>query len=52
MVNSNGRLRCPIRSDVEHCSAEFRNGLLTIELPKLPDVENREKIPIQVETRH
>ena len=42
----------PYSVDVEHCSAEFRNGLLTIELPKLPDVENKKKIPIQVETRH
>lgn len=38
--------------DVEHCTAEFRDGLLTVELPKLAEVENKKKIPIKVETRH
>ena len=38
--------------DVEHCVAEFHDGLLTIELPKLAEVENKKKIPITVETRH
>ena len=38
--------------DVEHCTAEFHDGLLTIELPKLAEVENKKKIPISVETRH
>jgi len=38
--------------DLEHCSAEFRDGLLTVQLPKLAEVENKTRIPIQVETRH
>jgi HSP20 family protein len=42
----------PYSVDVEHCTAEFRHGLLTVELPKLADVENKKKIPIKVETRH
>ena len=42
----------PYSVDVAHSGAEFRNGLLTIELPKLAEAENRKKIPIKVETRH
>lgn len=42
----------PYSVDVEHCTAEFRDGLLTVELPKLAEVENKKKIPIKVETRH
>ena len=42
----------PYSVDLEHCHAEFRDGLLTIELPKFAEVENKKKIPIKVETRH
>ena len=42
----------PYSVDMEHCLAEFRDGLLTIDLPKFADVENKKKIPIKVETRH
>ena len=42
----------PYSVDLDHCAAEFRNGLLTVNLPKLADVENKKKIPIKVETRH
>jgi len=42
----------PYSIDMEHCSAEFREGLLTINLPKFAEVENKKKIPIKVETRH
>jgi len=42
----------PYSVDMEHCAAEFREGLLTINLPKFAEVENKKKIPIKVETRH
>lgn len=42
----------PYSVDLEHSSAEFSDGLLKVQLPKLADVENKKKIPIQVETRH
>lgn len=42
----------PYSIDLEHSSAEFRDGLLTVQLPKLAEVENKKRIPIQVETRH
>lgn len=42
----------PYSLDMEHCVAEFRDGLLTIDLPKFAEVENKKKIPIKVETRH
>jgi HSP20 family protein len=42
----------PYSIDVEKCLAEFRDGLLTVHLPKLAEVENKKKIPISVETRH
>jgi HSP20 family protein len=42
----------PYSVDLEHSSAEFRDGLLTVQLPKLAEVENKKRIPIKVETRH
>ncbi|HJP67985.1 MAG TPA: Hsp20/alpha crystallin family protein [Sphingomicrobium sp.] len=42
----------PYSVDMEHCTAAFHDGLLTIELPKVAEVENKKKIPIKVETRH
>jgi HSP20 family protein len=42
----------PYSVDLEHCVAEFCDGLLTITLPKFAEVENKKKIPIKVETRH
>lgn len=42
----------PYSIDLKNCVAEFRNGLLTVHLPKLADVEKNKKIPINVETRH
>jgi HSP20 family protein len=42
----------PYSIDPEHCAAEFRDGLLTVHLPKLAEIENKKKIPISVETRH
>jgi len=42
----------PYSIDFEKCLAEFRDGLLTIHLPKLLEVENQKKIPINWETRH
>lgn len=42
----------PYAIDPKHCVAEFDNGLLTVHLPKLADLENEKKIPIHVETTH
>ena len=42
----------PYSIDVKKCVAEFHDGLLTVHLPKLAEVENKKKIPIHVETRH
>ena len=42
----------PYSVDMQHCVAEFRDGLLTIDLPKSAEIENKKKIPIKVETRH
>ena len=42
----------PYSVDLEHCSAEFHDGMLTVQLPKLAEVENKKRIPIQAETRH
>ena len=43
----------PASVDEEHCKADFRDGLLTIHLPKTrEEMENRRKIPINAETRH
>jgi HSP20 family protein len=43
----------PSGVDEEHCKADFRDGLLTIHLPKTKEAEAaRKKIPINAETRH
>lgn len=42
----------PYSIDPQKCEAEFRDGLLTVHLPKLAEAENRKKIPINAETRH
>jgi len=43
----------PTSVDEEHCKADFRDGLLTIHLPKTREAEeSRKKIPINAETRH
>ena len=42
----------PSSVDEEHCRAEFRDGLLTVTLPKVEGVESRKRIPINAETRH
>lgn len=38
--------------DLKHCVADFADGLLTVHLPKIAEVEKEKKIPIHVETRH
>ncbi len=38
--------------DEEHCTADFRDGVLTIHLPKSADAESRRRIPINAQTRH
>ena len=43
----------PFAIDHEKCLAEFRDGLLTVRLPKLAEVDSKKKkIPIKAETRH
>ena len=43
----------PSGVDEQNCRADFRDGLLTIHLPKTKEAEQaRKKIPINAETRH
>jgi HSP20 family protein len=44
----------PLPSSVEEekCRADFRDGVLTIHLPKSAEAEDRKRIPINAETRH
>lgn len=42
----------PASVDEEHCKADFRDGVLTIHLPKSAEAEDRKRIPINAETRH
>ena len=43
----------PSGVDEQNCKADFRDGLLTIHLPKTKEAEQaRKKIPINAETRH
>lgn len=42
----------PYSFDLKHCVAEFADGLLTVHLPKIAEVEKEKKIPIQVPTHH
>lgn len=42
----------PYSVDLAHCDAQFQDGLLTVELPKLAEVENKKKIPVKVVTHH
>lgn len=46
------QITLPYSVDPQKCVAEFGDGLLTVRLPKLAEVENKKKIPITVETRH
>ena len=43
----------PSGVDEQNCKADFRDGLLTIHLPKTKEAEEaKKKIPINAETRH
>lgn len=42
----------PSSVDEERCRADFRDGVLTIQLPKSAEAEDRKRIPINAETRH
>ena len=43
----------PSGIDQEHCKADFRDGLLTVHLPKTREAaESKKKISINAETRH
>jgi len=46
------RIPVPASIDEEHCRADFRDGLLTVTLPKREGEEHRKRIPINAETRH
>ena len=46
------QLALPFDVDEEQCRAEFRDGLLTVTLPKSEQARNARKIPINAETRH
>jgi HSP20 family protein len=42
----------PAGVDEDACSADFRDGLLTVTMKKSPERENRRRIPINGGTRH
>jgi HSP20 family protein len=46
--------RIPLPSNVkeEACKADFRDGVLTIRIPRSPDAERGRRIPINADTRH
>lgn len=46
------RIPLPSSVDEQQCKADFRDGLLTIHLPKSQEAESRRRIPINTETRH
>lgn len=46
------RLMLPDGADEAHCEANFRDGVLTIRMPKSPQATRSRKIPINTGTRH
>ena len=46
------RIALPDGADEAHCEADFRNGMLTVRMPKSPEATRARKIPINAETRH
>jgi HSP20 family protein len=46
------RIPLPQYIDENGCSAEFRDGLLRVTLPKSPEAQNAKRIPINGQTRH
>jgi HSP20 family protein len=45
-------LPLPYSIDLKHSVANFADGLLTVHLPKVAEVEKEKRIPIEVQTRH
>lgn len=46
------QIALPYSVDAQHCSAEFRDGLLTMRFKKLAAADNKKKIPIHAATAH
>jgi HSP20 family protein len=46
------RIALPDGADEAHCDAGFRDGVLTIRMPKSPAAARSRKIPINAATRH
>lgn len=46
------RIPLPTAVDDQHAKADFRDGLLTVTLPKGHEDDSRKRIPINTETRH
>lgn len=46
------RIALPAGVEEEKAEASFRDGVLTVTLPKSPEVASRRKIPINAETKH
>ena len=46
------RIALPDGVDEEGCNATFRDGVLTVTLPKSADAQRSRRIPINAETRH
>lgn len=46
------RIALPNGVDEERANARFENGVLTVTMPKSPEMEHARRIPISSETRH
>jgi HSP20 family protein len=46
------RLTLPDGADEARCAADFRDGVLTVRIPKTGEAARGRKIPINAETRH
>lgn len=46
------QIALPYSVDTQHCSAEFRDGLLSVKFEKLAAADNKKKIPINAATAH
>lgn len=46
------RIALPDGADEAHCDATFRDGVLTVRMPKSQEAARSRKIPINAETKH
>ena len=46
------RIGLPDGADEAHCNANFRDGVLTVTVPKTPEASRGRKIPINEATKH